>query len=261
MSEHPARPHPASPLLDHWPETLPSKWYVDPAWHAREIAAIFRREWICIGRAASFGAGAMRRLDLFGENIVVIRDREGRLAAFHNVCRHRGSELCQHDEKPLAGKLIVCPYHQWSYDLDGRLVATPHVLRTPDFDRAAHGLFPVALYEWNGFVFACLADDPPDFAAAPDMGLGALDNWPMAGLAIGHRLVKDLACNWKVFWENYNECLHCPGVHPELCDMVPIYRKGIMAPDDDVVLRGEVLQLGGDLVYDRAARRWVWSAS
>lgn len=232
MTELPKTPHEASPLLDHWPETLPASWYVDADWHAHEIELIWKKQWRHVGRAAEFRAGTMRRLNLSGENIVVARDRDGRLAAFHNVCRHRGSELCQSEEKPLAGKLIVCPYHQWSYDLDGGLVRMPYVLETPDFDKKEHGLFPVHVREWNGFVFLCLADDPPPFEDAPDLGAAALDNWPMADLVVGHRLVRDLDCNWKIFWENYNECLHCPGIHPELCDMVPVYRRAIMAENE-----------------------------
>ena len=80
---------------------------------------------------------------------------------------------------------------------------------------------------WNGFVFLTLSADPGPLT--PDPGLDALANWRMDALQTGHRHSRDLACNWKVFWENYNECLHCPGIHPELCDMVPIYAQGIMS--------------------------------
>jgi Rieske 2Fe-2S family protein len=90
----------------------------------------------------------------------------------------------------------------------------------------------VALRRWNGFIFLCLAPSPPPFEEAPDLGAHALDNWPMGELVTGHTLVRELACNWKVFWENYNECLHCPGTHPELCAMVPVYRQGIMAANE-----------------------------
>lgn len=257
MNESPKPPHPSSPLLDHWPETLPASWYVDADWHAREIELIWTKQWLHVGRVEEFKSGTMRRLDLFGENIVVVRDRGGRLAAFHNVCRHRGSELCQTDEKPLASRLIVCPYHQWSYDLDGHLVRTPHVLETPDFDKKDHGLFPVHAREWNGFVFLCLADEPPPFESAPDLGMDALDNWPMADLVVGRRLVKELSCNWKIFWENYNECLHCPGIHPELCDMVPVYRRAIMAENEAVGWTPDAPSPASNL--KQGARTWSMS--
>ena len=80
--------------------------------------------------------------------------------------------------------------------------------------------------EWNGFLFLNLAAEPGELHA--DVGLGTLDNWPMASLVTGHHWETEIACNWKTFWENYSECLHCPGIHPELCDMVPVYGKGIM---------------------------------
>jgi Rieske 2Fe-2S family protein len=225
-------PPPASPLLDHCPETLPSFWYHDPAHHERELNAIWARHWVCAGRLNDVPARTVRRFDLAGYSIILVRDAGGEVSAFHNVCRHRGAELCAARETRLKSKLITCPYHEWSYDLAGRLVRVPHASPTPDFDAAEHGLLRVHTRQWNGFLFISLAAEPPPFEFAPDLGAGALDNWPMRDLVTGHVAVKELACNWKVFWENYNECLHCPGIHPELCDMVPIYRKGLMAPNE-----------------------------
>ncbi len=226
MSEH----HPpVSPLLDRCPETLPASAYTDPDWFAREERAIWWRNWVHAGRLNDLPAGTMRRVAVGGQNLILCRDREGRVNAFHNTCRHRGAELCSAAEKPL-GKLITCPYHNWSYDLSGRLVSTAFATPTSEFRKEDHGLFPVHVRDWNGFLFVCLDDKLPELR--PDMGLNSLDNWPMDRLKTGHRLVKDLDCNWKIFWENYNECLHCPGIHPELCDMVPIYKKGVMAANE-----------------------------
>lgn len=219
----------ASPLLDHCPETLPASSYIDPDWYAREERAIWRRNWVNVGRLNDLCPGTIRRVQIGGQNLILCRSRDGAVAAFHNTCRHRGAELCSVDEKRL-GKLITCPYHNWAYDISGRLVSTAFATPTADFVKADHGLFPVHVRDWNGFLFLCLADTPPELS--PDIGISALDNWPMAGLKTGHRVVKDLNCNWKIFWENYNECLHCPGIHPELCDMVPIYRQGVMAANE-----------------------------
>lgn len=224
--------HPASPLLDHCPSTLPADSYRDPDFFARERKAIWSRHWVYACRANDIAPMSMRRVEVAGENLILVKDAEGALRAFHNVCRHRGAELCAANESRLHSRLIVCPYHRWSFDLSGQLVRTPYVSVTDDFRREDHALFPVALTEWNGFVFLCLADDPPPFAAAPDLGPDALDNWPMASLVTGHSLTATLACNWKIFWENYNECLHCPGIHPELCATVPVYAKGYMAPNE-----------------------------
>ncbi|PZR00828.1 MAG: ring-hydroxylating oxygenase subunit alpha [Cereibacter sphaeroides] len=221
--------HPQSPLMNHCPETLPSAAYLSPEWFAREQRGIWAREWVYVGRLGDLKPGTMRRVALAGENLILVRAPDGKVTAFHNTCRHRGAELCSEAERAV-GRLITCPYHAWSYATDGRLISTAHATPTADFRKEENGLYAVALREWNGFLFLCLADNPPEFK--PDLGVHALDNWPMADLVTGHRLEKVLDCNWKVFWENYNECLHCPGIHPELSDMVPIYKKGIMSEQE-----------------------------
>ncbi|MFN4157995.1 MAG: aromatic ring-hydroxylating oxygenase subunit alpha [Gemmobacter sp.] len=222
--------HPASPRLDHCPETLPREAYVSLDWHAREMRAVFGRAWIMAGRLADMEPGTMRRVQLGDAPVVLCRSAEGALSAFHNTCRHRGAELCRGEVEPL-GRLIACPYHAWAYAADdGRLVSTAHARPTPDFALADHGLHPVAVQVWNGFVFLSAAADPPHLRA--DVALTSLDNWPMDGLVTGHRWVTEIGSNWKVFWENYSECLHCPGIHPELSDLVPVYRQGIMGANE-----------------------------
>lgn len=248
-------PPPGSPLLDRCPPSLPARAYFDPAWFATEEKAIWRRHWIYVGRDNDLPPMTMRRLFVGGQNLILVKDRDGDVTAFHNTCRHRGAELCAADEKPLKSKLIACPYHQWSYSLSGDLVRTPFVSATADFRKEDHGLFRVHVREWNGFLFVCLADSPPDFASAPDLGPNALDNWPMRSLVTGHTWVKNLACNWKIFWENYNECLHCPGIHPELSEMVPIYSKGYMAPNEAPDWRPETDR--HDPVLKAGARSWT----
>ncbi|MFZ5677610.1 MAG: aromatic ring-hydroxylating oxygenase subunit alpha [Pseudomonadota bacterium] len=223
----PHSPVPSSPLLDHCPATLPASAYYDADVFAREQKTIWVRNWVYAGRAHDMAPMSMRRLAVAGENLILVKDADGAFTCFHNTCRHRGAELCQASEKRLKSKLISCPYHGWTYDLKGRLVRTPFVSITPDFKKEEQGLFEVAVKEWNGFVFVCLAGDPPAFKGVSD-----LDNWPMRDLVTGHVMVKEIACNWKIFWENYNECLHCPGIHPELSDMVPVYGKGYMAANE-----------------------------
>ncbi len=218
-----------SPLLDHCPPSLSASWYVDQAQFNTERKKIHANTWIYVGRVRAVEPMSMHRVSVAGENLILLKNANGEISCFHNVCRHRGAELCTANELRLKSKLIVCPYHEWAYDLQGQLVRTPYATPTPDFVRADHGLLKVHTKLWNGFVFVCLAETPPDFEAAPDMGPHALDNWPLADLVVGHVLVEEMACNWKIFWENYNECLHCPGIHPELCDMVPVYKQGIMS--------------------------------
>lgn len=222
--------HPLSPRLDHCPEGLPREAYVSSDWFAHEVRAVFGREWICAGRLDQPVPGTMRRLRLGEAEVVLCRASDGAVSAFHNICRHRGAELCRAAVEPL-GKLIRCRYHAWSYAAaDGRLVSTARAVPTADFDPSAHGLLPVAVRVWNGFVFLNAAPNPGPLQA--DIPLTALDNWPMADLVSGHRFDAVIACNWKVFWENYSECLHCPGIHPELCDRVPVYAEGIMAANE-----------------------------
>lgn len=222
--------HPLSPRLSSCPEGLPRHAYLDPAWFAREMATVFSRHWVMAGRLADFTPGRMRRVDVGTAPVIVARAADGAVSAFHNSCPHRGSELCRAAEEPL-GKLIRCPYHAFSFDAaTGALVATGHAVPTADFDRTAHGLKPVACREWNGFLFLNLDADAGGLKA--DVGLRTLDNWPMASLVTGHHWETEIACNWKTFWENYSECLHCPGIHPELCDMVPVYGRGIMGASE-----------------------------
>ncbi|MGC1486940.1 MAG: aromatic ring-hydroxylating dioxygenase subunit alpha [Albidovulum sp.] len=222
--------HPQSPLMDHCPRTLPANAYYGADWFAQEQRTIWARNWVSAGRLNDLVPGTMRRVQLGAASVILCRTPQGDLAAYHNLCRHRGSELCSLDEEPM-GKLVACKYHAWAYAAkDGRLLSTGHARPSDDFRKEDHALLPVSLKLWNGFIF--LNQSEVAGALEPDMGLGYLDNWPMEGLITGHRMVKDLDCNWKIFWENYNECLHCPGIHPELCDMVPIYTKGIMAQNE-----------------------------
>ncbi len=221
--------HPQSPRLDHSPESLPREAYLSDAWFKQEMTAIFLREWICVGRANDFADGHMQRVTL-GTSSVIVCKSQGVISAFHNVCRHRGAELCKGEIEKL-GKLITCPYHAWAYAAnDGRLISTAFAKPTADFKHEEHSLIPIATRTWNGFLFLNAATTPGKIHA--DVPLTTLDNWPMDDLVTGHRWSTVLNCNWKIFWENYSECLHCPGIHPELCDMVPIYATGIMGASE-----------------------------
>lgn len=220
---------PASPRLDHCPQGLPRAAYVAADWFAREMATVFAREWVCAGHLADLSPGTLRPVTVGTAPVILARTADGAVAAWHNACRHRGAELCA-AEAPL-GRLIRCPYHAWAYDAgSGRLVSTGPARPTADFRPEDHGLLPVAVRVWRGFVFLSLASDPAPLRG--DVALEVLANWPLETLATGHFWQKDIACNWKLFWENYSECLHCPGLHPELSDLVPVYRGGIMAANE-----------------------------
>jgi Rieske 2Fe-2S family protein len=215
--------------------TLPSAWYIDAAHFRRELETIWFRDWIYAGRASLWEApGDYRVLGLGDQRVVVLRDQDGELRAFHDTCRHRGSALCEKDSGHFAGGRIVCPYHAWSYALDGRLLATPRRLPSADFDPARYPLYRVSVHCWGGFVFVNL-DPAPAVAFEDAFGaeIAGLSSWPLAGLRSAHREAHALDYNWKVFWDNYLECAHCPGVHPELCRLVPVYATGQLRFDDD----------------------------
>jgi Rieske 2Fe-2S family protein len=211
-------------------ETLPAEWFYDPAQHQAELGAIWKREWLCAGREEDWAeTGDFRRLHIADETILVTRDGAGALHAFHNTCRHRGAVLCEATAGRFSGGRIVCPYHAWSYSLSGDLERAPRstaadALRLEDFP-----LYRVALDTWRGFVFVNLSEAPRQSLAAALAGeADNLAAWPLEDLRRVHRATHHLACNWKIFWENYLECYHCPGVHPDLCRLVPVYRSGFM---------------------------------
>ena len=221
-------------LLERTTESLPSHWYYDPAQHARELEAIWYRDWVCVGREEELReAGDYFVAAVGDESLVVTRDRDSRLHAFHNTCRHRGSRLCTVPRGRFAGVRIVCPYHAWSYALSGELLATPKMELPRDFRREEHALYAVHVDTWGGFLFVNL-DRRPSITLAEFLGeeAGNVRRWPLAELVSVRREVSTLACNWKVFWENYSECYHCPGVHPELCRVMPLYREGLLSYED-----------------------------
>lgn len=210
--------------------TLPALAYVDVEHHEREMVDIWYREWLYVCRADTLGAArSFRTFEVGDQSVLLVRDDAGVLRGFHNTCRHRGSLLCDAPSGVLGSRRITCPYHNWSYSLSGELRSTPF----NDVDEMEQlSLYPVAVAEWRGMVFVNLAaDEAGELADSMDPGPALLDRWPLETLVTGHTFVIDLACNWKVFWENFLECYHCPGVHPELCDLVPLYRRGVVSAD------------------------------
>lgn len=158
-----AHPQTAAPQPPSLLATLPGHHYTSPEIFAREQEKIFESLWFCAVRSADLARpGAFRTVQVGRENVLVTRNRAGELRAFLNVCRHRGARLCT-EESGEVRRTLRCPYHAWSYDLDGALVAAPNLVKMPDVDRSAYGLRPVALREWLGYAWVCLADEPPSF--------------------------------------------------------------------------------------------------
>jgi len=216
--------------------TLPSSAYLDPAVFARERERIFFREWFCVGRAEALpAAGDFVRVEVVGERVLVVRTKDGGLRGHYDVCRHRGSRLAI-DADPRAtleavpsGRFrgsIVCPYHAWTYGLTGELRAAPFLDERDGLRRAELSLHPVGVRTWGGFVFVSLT---PDRAVPLAEQLGdapaRVRSYPLEDLRTARRISYEVAANWKVVVENYNECYHCGPVHPELCEVVPAFKR------------------------------------
>ena len=214
---------------------LPREMYVDQAAWARERERVLFTTWACVGRVDDLGLDSPGRLavvDVVGESVVLTRDDDG-LHAAYNVCRHRGSQLVPREPgaEPVcsAAGALRCPYHSWTYSLAGRLLKAPHTDGV-EVDPADFSLHPVGVEEWAGFVFVNLtpgrADAAEPFGEGVAKAAANLGNYDMGSLVTGLTLTYDVAANWKVIAENYNECYHCGPVHPELVRLVPAFGGG-----------------------------------
>ena len=213
---------------------LPATDYFDAVHYQRELAQIWYRNWLYVGRSSDVReARSFRTFAVGDQSVLVVRGDDQVARAFHNTCRHRGAALCQATQGRVPAAGIVCPYHAWRYNLKGELVQTPSRQHADDFEPTAYSLYGLPLTEWNGCIFVALTQNPPPFAKSFDLPVNRLDAWQMDKLVVGHRSRKVIGCNWKVFWENYNECLHCPGVHPRLTQLVPLFGRALLEPKDD----------------------------
>jgi Rieske 2Fe-2S family protein len=216
--------------------TLPGSAYTDPTLFSLEQERIFEQSWTCVALAADLAApGAFRTVTVGRESVVLVRGRDGAVRGFLNVCRHRGAALCTEESGQLR-RHLQCPYHAWTYALSGELIAAPNLTSMPDVDRAAYGLHSVSLREWLGYVWICLAPDPPSFEAdvigdvVARLGdVDAIDRYDVAALALGRRVRYDVAANWKLIVENFMECYHCATIHPELTELLPEFADGYAA--------------------------------
>lgn len=196
--------------------TLPARFYHDPAIFAQELQTMFSRMWLCVGREEDIEKpGDYLTRTVGDESVVVLRDTGGAVNAFHNVCRHRGSRLLS--EASGSGlKHVQCPYHAWTYGLDGALRVAPHMEDARNFDKLQFGLNRVRLERWDGFLFINFSKEGPGLMEfLGDMGT-KFARYGMGGLRRGKRIDYTVATNWKMLAENYSECYHCALIHPEL---------------------------------------------
>ncbi|AHH96539.1 aromatic ring-hydroxylating dioxygenase subunit alpha [Kutzneria viridogrisea] len=223
-------------LPDSLIPTLPGASYTDPHVFELEQERIFERMWFCTARSAEVGRpGRYRTVQIGRESVIVTRARDGAVRAYLNICRHRGAKLCTEDSGEVK-RAFQCPYHAWTYGLDGKLIAAPNLTRMPDVDRVEFGLVTVHVREWLGYVWVCLAEQPPSFEqdviAACTERLGdpeAIGHYEIDQLQVGRRITYEVAANWKLIIENFMECYHCATIHPELTEVLPEFAEGFAA--------------------------------
>lgn len=197
--------------------SLDQPFYLDPEFHDLEMKLFFGRQWLFAAMVCEIPrAGDWTRVDVGRESVIIVRRKNGGIGAYHNTCRHRGSRICL-EERGHATRL-VCPYHQWTYDLDGQLVATR--LMGNDFDSSAFHLSPVSVGLAGGYIFINFSANPPDFEPfrrdiEPYILPHQLENTKVAHTQ--HLLER---ANWKLIIENNRECFHCAGSHPELMQII-----------------------------------------
>ncbi len=204
------------PRMDAMAFSLPARYYTDPDYYRAELEWFFGSMWVHAGRVEEVvRAGDFVVREVAGDSLIVVRREEGSIAAFYNVCRHRGTRLTERENGRFAST-IQCPYHAWTYDLGGCLIAAPQMERVPGFRVEDYPLAQAALSEWDGHLFVNLSASPAPLLEQ----LGGMDErfrpWRMYELKQQARIVYDVAANWKLLIHNYSECLHCPGVHPAL---------------------------------------------
>lgn len=198
--------------------SLAQPFYRDPDIFRLDMEQIWYREWLFAIPACELAKSGSYVTHKVGDyRVIIVRGADNVIRAFHNTCRHRGSVICK-AAKGNAPKL-VCPYHQWTYELDGKLLWARDM--GPDFDASQHGLKPVHCRELSGLVYICLADDAPDFDAFADLVQPYLAPHDLSNAKVAHESSIIENGNWKLVWENNRECYHCSGNHPSLCRTFP----------------------------------------
>ena len=198
-------------------ETIPARWYTDPRFHAFDGEAVFMRSWQYIGHEGLIPhAGDYVLATVAGNPVIVVRGHEEEIRAYYNVCRHRGGPLATQERGNV--RMLQCQYHGWTYRLDGCLRGVPRFDRTELFDKADYGLIPVAVAIWQGLLFVNLSDRPLPLAELMEGIEARIAPLDLRHLSFYRRVWYEVACNWKVYVDNYLEGYHLPLVHPELCD-------------------------------------------
>lgn len=203
--------------------TLPQEYYLSDEIFNLEQERLFNKFWVCAGHQSRIpNPGDYFLLELFGESLIILRDKENHVRAFYNVCRHRGTRICETAEGRFSSS-IQCSYHAWTYALDGRLIGAPFMKEVENFPWEDYPLHTAPVELWEGFIFVHLS--PPGqtastqtepFAETYESLIGRLSQWEMGSLKSHQRIAYEVQANWKYVFQNFNECYHCPTIHPML---------------------------------------------
>ena len=202
--------------------TLPARAYTAPDVLEWEQGVFFDGSWVCAGRATDLpNPQDQRAVRVGSQGIVLVRGDDGELRGFFNACRHRGHELLPCDFPTVSSRVIQCPYHAWTYGLDGSLRGAPRFSDVAGFDKQDYPLIPARIQEWHGWVFVNASGDAPPLPEHAGNLDGLLANYEIGRMFEAARHDYVVQANWKTITENYHECYHCPSIHPELCEVTP----------------------------------------
>ena len=210
------------PIVDG-ARTLPGAYYHSPEIYSQELEKIFYKKWLFALRAEEIpNIGDYKVFEIGDESIIILRNKDGDVDALFNVCSHRGTQLCTPGSGNFAHGLIQCPYHAWTYEMDGTLKSAPLMKEGNGFTKSECGLPKAHIHNWEGFIFINLDTAPNPFEEEMEALIGKFAEWNMSGLRIARHIRYELNCNWKLILQNYQECYHCPGVHPLLSEWTPV---------------------------------------
>ena len=215
--------------------TLPGNYYTDPTIFAMEQDKVFESMWFCAIRAAISTSPAPSRPFRSGGRACCLPGRAKVKCGRTSTCAASWCALCT-EESGEVKRAFQCPYHAWTYDLEGKLIAAPNLTKMPDIDRGEYGLRRIEVREWLGYVWVCLAETPPSFEdtvikdVVDRLGSAeAIEHYEIADLSVGRRIRYDVKANWKLIIENFMECYHCATIHPELTEVLPEFADGLAA--------------------------------
>ncbi len=203
-------------------KTLPGHYFYDEAIFAQEKERLFATHWLCLGREERVDqSGQIALQTILGEAVILVRDQNGIVRSFYNVCRHRGTQICTKADENRLHNSLQCPYHAWTYGLDGRLLGAPTMQEEDDFNFAEYGLHEIETAVWEGFIFLNMASKPTPFAQSYAPLHGKFKKWQLPTLTRTEQITYTVAANWKIIFHNYSECYHCPTIHPRLNELTP----------------------------------------